>query len=362
MMAGLVSRLRFRRNGVDQDEIDTWRRKFEAFRAEVRARKLRDRQERKALKAQSLRRARRVPSVEALRHMMVARLPLAQRRAAQIEVQEPPSTAGLEGRARRTAVDGLTWWVPTPPTQSSKSVERTLGKLRFPYRTISQTRDVAIGGIMLDIGANNGRMAIPRAVLGDVTRVYCAEPDALNYDCLVANIRENRVAGLVIADCVAISDRVGRVALEHGKMSGSHRVDYTRPAQDDRLTVPSMTLDAWVDHHRIPVADVTFVKIDTQGSEVHVLSGASKLLAQPHIAWQIEVSPFHLRLAGSDPAALYRILTEQFSHFIDLTPDAGGPRLRRIGELPEALAYLDNAPDVHTDLVLYHARQPDHIA
>ena len=70
----------------------------------------------------------------------------------------------------------------------------------FPYRAIAQTREAGIGGVMIDIGANIGRMSIPRVVLGDATLAYCLEPDPLNYACLVRNIRDNGLAGLALAD------------------------------------------------------------------------------------------------------------------------------------------------------------------
>ena len=356
MMARLVTRLRLRLNGASQDAGGTdWRSKFEALRASVRARKERNRQHEQTLKAQSRERRRRIPSVEALQHMMVIRFPQAQRRAERIAPQAAGPATDLGQGVRRTVIDGLTWWVPMMPTQSPKSIERTILKQRFPYRTISQTRDVAVGGIMLDIGANVGRMSVPRVVLGDVTRAFCAEPDDLNYECLVANIRDNKLAGLVIPDRVAITDHIGRVALHRERMPGGHRVDYTAGVESDAATVPASTLDAWVERHQIPLSEVTFVKVDTQGSEVHVLSGASRVLAQPQIAWQLEISPVHLRLAGSDPEALYRILTDRFTHFYDLNPEADGARLRPIVELRTALAYLERSDDVHTDVVVYRS-------
>jgi FkbM family methyltransferase len=355
MMAGLVTRLRLRLNGGQGAVGQNWQSKFEALRAKVRARKGRDQQHLETLKEQSRQRARRVPSVEALRHMLVLRFPQAQRRAELIAPQAPGPTTDLGHGARRTVIDGLTWWVPMMPRQSLKSIERTVLKQRFPYRTISQTRDVTVGGIMLDIGANVGRMAVPRVVLGDVTRAFCAEPDERNYECLVANIRDNKLAGLVIPDRVAITDHIGRVAMHREKMPGGHRVDYTAGAESERATVPAITLDAWVERHQIPLSEVTFVKVDTQGSEVHVLSGASQVLAQPQIAWQLEISPVHLRLAGSDPEALYRILTDRFTHFYDLNPEADGPRVRPIVELRSALAYLERSEDLHTDVVVYRS-------
>ena len=356
VIARLVNRLRARLHvaAAAREEAAHWRAEYKALRDEYRERGERERVARERLKTQSEQRSRRIPSAETLQHMLRARTPLAQRRAAQAKGRTPYAPAiNLDGSARLTTIDGLIWWVPVMPSQSAASVERMMLKQRFPYLAIGQTREVAVGGVMLDIGANVGRMAIPRAILGDATRVFCAEADEFNYHCLAANIRDNGLTGLVIADHMAISDRAGRLPLERRKMSGSHRVVYTGAVPDEAATVPCMTLDGWVDRHGIDLAEVTFIKVDTQGSEVHVLAGAARVLAQPHIAWQIEIAPSHLRLAGSDPATLYRVLTERFSYFFDMNPDAEGPRLRSIAELPSALAYLDAGAAAQTDVVVY---------
>ena len=288
--------------------------------------------------------------------MLRVRTAVAQSRAARMRRDTPASqSAVVDGQARRLTVDGLTWWVPALPTQSAASVERMLKKQRFPYLAIAQTRDVSVGGIMLDIGANVGRMAIPRVVLGDSTRAYCAEPDELNYQCLIANVHDNGLGGLVVADHVAISDRIGHLPLQRGKMSGAHRLVHTGVVQENTATVRCTTLDAWVAEHAIDLMDVSFVKVDTQGSEVHVLAGASRVLEAPHIAWQIEVSPAHLWLAGHDPQVLYGMLADRFTHFFDLNPSAAGPRLRPMADLAGALEYLEHAEDAQTDVVVYRA-------
>jgi FkbM family methyltransferase len=354
----LLTRLRSRWNAAPEarELAAHWRAKYEALRVQFHERQRQERGARETLKAQSDRRARRIPSVETLQHMLRVRTPLAQRRAAGVlpPATEPPRL-DLNGCARRTVIDGLTWWVPVMPSQSARSIERMMLKQRLPYLAIGQTRDVAVGGVMLDIGANVGRMAIPRVILGDSTRVYCAEADEVNYRCLVANIRDNCLAGLVTADRVAISDRVGLLPLERRKMSGSHRVVYTGDLPPQVTTVPCTTLDTWVERQGIDLAEVTFIKVDTQGSELHVLGGASRTLGQAHIAWQIEIAPGHLRLAGSEPQDLYCLLTERFSHFFDMNPEASGPRVRPIAELCSALEYLEATADAQTDIVLYRA-------
>jgi FkbM family methyltransferase len=333
-----------------------WRERYNALRVQFRERARRQRDAQASLKAQSLRRARRMPSVETLQHMLPLRLATARHRAARAASPTPPKPpVPPAAMARRVTIDGLAWWVPALPSQSPASVERMLAKQRFPYLAIAQTRDVSVGGVMLDIGANVGRMAIPRVVLGDVTRAYCAEPDALNVQCLGANVSENGLEGLVVVDHVAISDRIGHLPLSRGKMSGSHRVLYGETPSGGIESVRCTTLDAWVAERSIDMMEVTFIKVDTQGSELHVLAGATQVLEVPHVAWQIEVAPSHLHLAGTDPGALYRLLAARFTHFVDLNPDAEGPRLRQTHELADALSYLDGEEDAQTDLVLYRA-------
>jgi hypothetical protein len=145
------------------------------------------------------------------------------------------------------------------------------------------------------------------------------------------------------------------VPLSRGKMSGSHRVLYGGASSGGAESVRCTTLDAWVTERSIDLMDVTFIKVDTQGSELHVLAGATQVLDVPHIAWQIEIAPAHLRLAGSDPGALYQLLAGRFTHFVDLNPEAEGPRLRQTTDLADAMAYLDADADAQTDVVLYRA-------
>ncbi|HEV8319123.1 MAG TPA: FkbM family methyltransferase [Vicinamibacterales bacterium] len=346
-----------------------WHAQYKALRAQVRVKAQRERTKRDELKAKGARLARRIPSVHALRHALQGRIARVRVCAAGPETRvrgeafaaRTPALASavasldtLEREARRTTVDGLVWWVPALPTQSVASIKRMLAKQTLPYRAISQTRDLAVGGIMLDIGANIGATAIPRAILGDARAVFCAEPDELNYRCLVANVVQNGFSGFVLPDRVAISDRTGEVVLERGKMPGSHRVVHVAPDTiEGRRRVPSMTLDDWMAHHAIDVRGVTFIKIDTQGSEVHVLTGAAALLGVAIVAWQIEVAPRLLRLAGSDPATLYRMMKAHFTHFIDLNVDAAGPRLRSIADLDGALEYLERGEAPQTDVVVY---------
>ncbi len=252
------------------------------------------------------------------------------------------------GPIHRMEAHGLTWWLPGRGART-----HTPEEMRLPFRTILQTREVATGGIMLDLGANVGRMAIPRLILGDVTAAYCAEPDPVTFACLARNVIDNGLRGLVLPDQTAIGDRDGTVPLLRAGASGNFRVLPAASANQGQRTVevPCCRLDTWVDRLEVDLAAVTFIKVDVEGFERRVLAGAARVLACRHIAWQMEIKPAGLRDAGDDASALYADLQQWFTHFIDLNRQATGKRIRTIAELAAALQYI--APDRKTDVLLF---------
>jgi FkbM family methyltransferase len=265
----------------------------------------------------------------------------------------------LPRTTRVITLDGLKWWVPLTRPDDAARVERYLGHQDFPYRTIAQTRELAVGGSMIDIGANIGRMSIPRVILGDVTAAYCAEPDPLNFTCLARNARDNHLAGLVLPDQVAIGSRNGAVRLTRSKTAGGHRV-VERGARSKKKTieVPCLTLDTWIDRMRIPLDDLVFVKVDVQGSEVEVLRGAARLLARRHVAWQVEVDDRLLQARGFRREDLFDLFRAHFTHFVDLGGNATGDRLRPIGAIAEALDYVSGGSSGRTDVLVFTLEQP----
>ena len=261
----------------------------------------------------------------------------------------------IDPRTRVISIDSLTWWVPLVAPDDPDRVEHALTHQHFPYRVITQTREVAIGGAMIDIGANTGRMSIPRVILGDATVAYCAEPEPLNYECLVRNVRDNQLTGLVLPDRLAIGSEDGTVRLERAKSTGGHRViDAESTSKREVLDVRVMRLDTWVDVAGIDLNQVRFVKVDVQGSELDVLRGATRVLGQKHIAWQIEIDLTILARCGVDKADLYAILQQHFTHFLDLNRHVTTPRVRSTGELPAALSYVSGGSDGRTDVVVFN--------
>jgi FkbM family methyltransferase len=260
---------------------------------------------------------------------------------------------GLE----RLMIGGIPWWIPRE-TEASLRAERAVAQ-GFPLRAILQTRELSIGGVMLDLGANIGRTSIPRVLLGDVRAVYAAEPEPSNYACLVQNVIEHGLRGSVLPDQVAIGDRRGEVMLRQSRYMGGHRVLHTAPRKAvPMVAVPLTTVDDWMARMGVDPAAVSFVKVDTQGSEITVLRGAGALLALRRSAWQIEIDPGLLTGAGYDVPTLLQLLQAQFTHAIDLGTAGRGPRVRPASALAEALGYLGDRA-AKTDVLVYNAARTD---
>ena len=261
--------------------------------------------------------------------------------------------AAMPSAVEQVVIGGLRWWMPAQPGESEGIARRLAGRRRLPLREILETRELAVGRVMIDIGANVGTTSIPRVLLGDFTCVYAIEPDPGNYSCLVRNIVDNGVRGLVLPDRVAIGDVNGEVTLRTLRSGTHHLVTRASDAgEHERVSVPCLTLDAWIARMGIDLADVAFVKSDTQGWDARVLAGAAGVLARRHIAWQIEFSPAMLERSGRSIEEVYQQLERHFTHFIDLR-SAGGARVRRTSSIREALAYVGKTERRYTNVLLY---------
>jgi FkbM family methyltransferase len=252
-------------------------------------------------------------------------------------------------------IAGLTWRIPVDRDDADGIAQRLVRRRRLPLDEILETRELAVGRVMIDIGANVGTTSIPRAILGDFAWVYAIEPDTRNYACLVRNVVASGMRGLVLPDRVAIGDLNGEVTMRRMKSGTHHLVQRAEDInKEERVTVPCFTLDTWIEHVGIDLADVAFIKSDTQGWDARVLAGAEGVLAQRHIAWQIEFSPAMLQRSGASMAEVFDLLEGHFTHFIDLRRE-GGARVRGTQELRASLNDIGAARRRYTNLLLYNA-------
>ena len=218
---------------------------------------------------------------------------------------------------------------------------------------------VAGGGVFLDIGANIGTYCLPLAIENRFDEFHALEPEPLNFECLRRNIRLNRLEDLVIPDRRAITSYEGTARLELKPSIGGHRIqsreflENPKGKAKDRPTieVECSTLDGWIRARGIAPQKIRLVKVDTQGSEGHVLRGATGLLALRKATWRIEYWPAGLRSNRFDVAELHEVLAASFREFRDVGKSS------RDREAKPISALRDHAKAVcgekgHTDLLL----------
>jgi FkbM family methyltransferase len=163
---------------------------------------------------------------------------------------------------------------------------------------IFQIMQEATGELCFDIGANGGYLS--EIFAGHFKTVLACEPCIESFDFLRALWQVENIIPLNIA----VSDRDGEIELgvkrltnTWGELFTGDSLSHWGPDYEKR-TVPSKTMDSLAERFGFP----DFVKIDTEGHEVKVLAGATKVF---------EHSPyFVIEVHGAS-------LGEQCSRFLD---------------------------------------------
>ena len=134
------------------------------------------------------------------------------------------------------------------------------------------------GDCVLDVGAHIGTFTVPLArAVGANGRVFAFEPVADHFELLSHNVVNNGLTGVVTPVRAAVANGasplyVMRVAGNSGATSfGSTEGD---PVGD----MPIVSLDSWWDSGEARPSSVEVLKIDVEGMEYEVLSGAENLI------------------------------------------------------------------------------------
>jgi FkbM family methyltransferase len=149
-----------------------------------------------------------------------------------------------------------------------------------PAQTAQMSKALRTGNVFFDIGANVGYYSLLGSrLVGSSGHVYAWEPLPRNISYLYRHLTINKVTNVTIVPfaCFSVFDVVnfqpspvaamGRVLPQRSQKHGGGR--------PGMLLVAGVTVDQLCEHLKIQ-PDV--LKIDVEGSEMHVLRGASKLL------------------------------------------------------------------------------------
>lgn len=129
------------------------------------------------------------------------------------------------------------------------------------------------GSIVFDLGAQAGFYTLLASVLvGKNGKVVAFEPHPRNLFYLKEHLRLNDIQNVTVIE-VAVSDSCGTSFFEGSNFMG-------RISSQGELQVETVALDELIDRGQIPIP--THLKIDVEGAEMLVLSGAKSILSKAH--------------------------------------------------------------------------------
>lgn len=193
------------------------------------------------------------------------------------------------------------------------------------------------GMVAIDVGANVGRHMLTMArLVGESGHVYAFEPSSENCRALMLTIRENALSNVELIP-VALSDRTGAIAFTQA-IGGNGGFLYF--ANDPVLhpncsVVPTIPLDRLIDPARID-----FIKVDVEGAEHLVISGALELIRKHR---PVIVTEFSVDMLSDASGVAPR---DYLQRYLDLdyrarTLGMSGP----VEEITDPDAWLANWPD-----------------
>jgi FkbM family methyltransferase len=162
------------------------------------------------------------------------------------------------------------------------------------------------GDLFVDVGANVGSYTI-LAAGGAGAEVVAFEPGLEAYQYLAANVRFNNLGGRVDARSEAVGASPGLTAFTSGRDTINHVA--TASETDDSVQVVMTTLDTAL-AGRCPAV----IKIDVEGYESAVLSGAAATLAcSSLLAVSMETNGSGDRYSASDDAIYESMIAMGFT-------------------------------------------------
>jgi FkbM family methyltransferase len=205
--------------------------------------------------------------------------------------------------------DARIWLNPNDPVVSGALTLRV-----FEPDEIRFFRSYLRGGMnFVDVGANVGLYTGLALATPDFSgRILAVEPHAESRLFLEKTIRGNgsaRQRERVLVCPVAASDRAGSVTLyKNSQNRGDNRL-YADTLLDEQETVATDMLDNLCARHDI--GSVQFLKVDVQGAEAQVLSGARRVLSNSgDCVLMTEFWPYGLQRMGADGLGYLELLGE----------------------------------------------------
>lgn len=204
------------------------------------------------------------------------------------------------------------------PTQRNLAAHLFNGTLYEPEVTLVLMRILQDGDGFVDVGANAGFFTVIAArLVGAGGVVHAFEPEASNFQRLKQNVALNGLANVELHE-VAVGDQNVETELYiNSDNDGGHALwnpgahSFNQRSRDRVILQKTsmVTLDAVLGSFADAGPMVKAIKIDAEGYEQHVLSGALETLRYHRIPFILaEMNRFALHQAGADELSFRKIL------------------------------------------------------
>jgi FkbM family methyltransferase len=168
---------------------------------------------------------------------------------------------------------------------------------------------------IIDAGANIGFTGLLlKANSPKESKVFAFEPDAYNFSQLRKNIALNPEHPVHI-----INKGLGKTAgefkliIEDESNRGMNKISDNADGKFETINV--ITLDEFAENNDLKKIDL--IKIDTEGFEFNIISGAKKTIEKHRPSLFVELDDNNLRKQGSSAKELIRLLEENYSKIIN---------------------------------------------
>jgi FkbM family methyltransferase len=160
------------------------------------------------------------------------------------------------------------------------------------------------GETFVDVGASIGLYSLLASSANARGAVIAFEPHPVSAGRLRENVRINALDNIQVRE--AAVGRASGSALLTFDQGDRNRISTQTGPNEKLVEVPVASLDGELDRLGVDPATVALVKIDTEGFEVNVLAGATRLLdRRPGPVWMVELTGL------GDDQAVYKMFAER---------------------------------------------------
>lgn len=154
------------------------------------------------------------------------------------------------------------------------------------------------GMVAVDVGANVGTFTSTMQSAG--VEVWAIEPDPRCHSRLRDHVPPERLIGMAVGDHTGTTMLYRSREAPHNSL---YQENVLEPGSVAALEVPIATLDGLQAEGILPPR-IDFIKVDAQGAELGILTGAERICQTQRPIWYVEFWPTGLTGAGTSLQAL----------------------------------------------------------